>query len=252
MGMCGKGSSRVSSPGMRRRQIPIPGPRVGPVPRVLSSDSISSGYMTGQGAGGDQYLPVDSDTMDTGDYELWERRTNQSSIPGFVTGFQTNQMASEQSETNHQRKEKKMNRQPYSEKSGSDDEEEDKFYESFQTPIARSKHPDLPSATFMNRPVEIKTPDSIMSPYPASDYSDWETETENEKTPTRTEAKSLTLEELQAAAMKLNLCIVTNKDNDTTGIPVVPPRQNKNDLSSPVLGEFKGNLENAPSSPDPS
>merc|ERR1719391_15238 len=100
------GVSRVSSPGIRRRQIP--GPGVGPVPRVLSSDSISSGYMTGQGAGGDQYLPVDSDTMDTGDYELWERRTNQSSIPGF--GFQANQMLSEQSDTNHQRREKKMNR----------------------------------------------------------------------------------------------------------------------------------------------
>ena len=42
---------------------------MGPVPvtRVLSSSSLSSGYMT------DQYLPVDTETLDTGDYELWER-----------------------------------------------------------------------------------------------------------------------------------------------------------------------------------
>ena len=45
-----------------------------PVTRVLSSDSISSGYNT------DQYLPVDSDTMDTGDYELWDRRQQQMII----------------------------------------------------------------------------------------------------------------------------------------------------------------------------
>ena len=40
---------------------------MGPVTRVLSSESISSGYMT------DQYMPVDTETLDTGDYELWER-----------------------------------------------------------------------------------------------------------------------------------------------------------------------------------
>ena len=40
---------------------------MGPVTRVLSSERISSGYMT------DQYLPVDSETLDTGDYELWDR-----------------------------------------------------------------------------------------------------------------------------------------------------------------------------------
>jgi len=234
-----KGVSRVSSPGMRRRQIP----ESGPVPRVLSSDSISSGYMTGQGASGDHYFPVDSDTMDTGDYELWERRSNQSSILGHGPGYQSNQMASEQQEK-YQRREKKMNRQPYKERDGSEDEEDEKFYESYQTPSARSKQQNLPPASFMNRPVEIKTPDSIMSPYPASDYSDWETETENDKTPTRAEAKNLTLEELQAAAMKLNLCIVTNKESANSDLPVVPPRQNKNDLSSPIFTDSKGNDPN--------
>ena len=103
----------------------------------------------------------------------------------------------------------------------------------------------------MNRPVEIKTPDSIMSPYPASDYSDWETETENDKTPTRAEAKNLTLEELQAAAMKLNLCIVTNKESANSDLPVVPPRQNKNDLSSPIFTDSKGSMENEPLTPEP-
>ena len=36
--------------------------------RVLSNESLTSGYNT------DQYNPVDTDTMDTEDYELWERR----------------------------------------------------------------------------------------------------------------------------------------------------------------------------------
>ena len=52
-----------------------------------------------------------------------------------------------------------------------------------------------------------------MSPYPESEYSDWDTSetpvTEAEKTPTRDKEPGLTLEELQAAAMKLNLCLVT-------------------------------------------
>ena len=58
--LCLDSPSSVSSPGPRRRMM-------GPVTRVLSSESISSGYMT------DQYMPVDTETLDTGDYELWER-----------------------------------------------------------------------------------------------------------------------------------------------------------------------------------
>ena len=56
---------RVTSFGDRR-----PGPGLGLMGagRVLSSESLSSGYGT------DQYLPVDSETLDTEDYELWERR----------------------------------------------------------------------------------------------------------------------------------------------------------------------------------
>ena len=54
------GDQEVTSFGDRR-----PGPGLG---RVLSSESLSSGYST------DQYLPVDSETLDTEDYELWERR----------------------------------------------------------------------------------------------------------------------------------------------------------------------------------
>ena len=46
----------------------------GPVTRVLSSESLSSGYMT------DQYLPVDTETLDTGDYELWERVQQQEKM----------------------------------------------------------------------------------------------------------------------------------------------------------------------------
>ncbi len=35
---------------------------------VLSTESLSSGY------GSDSFLPVNTETMDTEDYELWERR----------------------------------------------------------------------------------------------------------------------------------------------------------------------------------
>jgi hypothetical protein len=35
---------------------------------VLSTESLSSGY------GSDSFLPVSTETMDTEDYELWERR----------------------------------------------------------------------------------------------------------------------------------------------------------------------------------
>ncbi len=36
---------------------------------VRSTESLSSGYCS------DSFLPVATDTMDTEDYELWERRT---------------------------------------------------------------------------------------------------------------------------------------------------------------------------------
>ena len=81
---------------------------------ILFQYSLAKIFAAGQGASGDQYFPVDSDTMDTGDYELWERRSNQSSILGHGPGYQSNQMASEQQEK-YQRREKKMNRQPYKE-----------------------------------------------------------------------------------------------------------------------------------------
>ena len=69
----------------------------------------------------------------------------------------------------------------------------------------------------------------VTSPYPASEYSDWESEntSEGDKTPTRAkESRSLTVEELQEAARKLNLCVVTPDTPDTPDTPpVVPPRQ---------------------------
>ena len=43
--------------------------------RVLSSESLSSGYST------DQYLPVDTEILDTEDYELWERRYHSPQPP---------------------------------------------------------------------------------------------------------------------------------------------------------------------------
>ena len=63
---------------MRRREIlssktypdreRIRGEKIFQPGHVLSTESISSGYNT------DQFAPVDTDTMDTQDYELWERR----------------------------------------------------------------------------------------------------------------------------------------------------------------------------------
>ena len=57
------GQEGVMSYGDRR-----PPPGLLAAGRVMSNESLSSGYST------DQYLPVDSETLDTGDYELWERR----------------------------------------------------------------------------------------------------------------------------------------------------------------------------------
>ena len=69
--------SSVSSPGPRRRLVAGP--------RAVSPDSVSSGYSTASTAASHpssypsypshpSYLPVDSELLDTGDYELWDRR----------------------------------------------------------------------------------------------------------------------------------------------------------------------------------
>ena len=64
----------MSSPGPRRRLLAGP--------RAVSPDSVSSGYSTASTAASypstaashPSYLPVDSELLDTGDYELWDRR----------------------------------------------------------------------------------------------------------------------------------------------------------------------------------
>ena len=76
--------SSMSSPGPRRRLVAGP--------RAVSPDSVSSGYSTASTAASypssypstaasylshpnyPSYLPVDSELLDTGDYELWDRR----------------------------------------------------------------------------------------------------------------------------------------------------------------------------------
>ena len=74
--------SSMSSPGPRRRLVAGP--------RAVSPDSVSSGYSTASTAASypstaasypshpsypnyPSYLPVDSELLDTGDYELWDR-----------------------------------------------------------------------------------------------------------------------------------------------------------------------------------
>merc|ERR1719233_2780610 len=69
--------SPLSTPSMRRREIlrsqtspdreRTRGDKIFQPAHVLSNESISSGYNT------DQFAPVHTDTMDTQDYELWER-----------------------------------------------------------------------------------------------------------------------------------------------------------------------------------
>ena len=91
-----------------------------------------------------------------------------------------------------------------------DEDDGETFYESYQTPHPRpAPRPPLPPS--------VKSPASAVSPsYPASEYSDWDTETtgseaDADKTPThRHKEASLTLEELQEAAKRLNLSLVTS------------------------------------------
>ena len=71
----------------------------------------------------------------------------------------------------------------------------------------------------------METPESpsVTSPYPTSEYSDWESEG-GEKTPTRAkDSSSLTVQELQAAALKLNLCLVTPQPQSPPMSPTLPP-----------------------------
>ena len=68
----------MSTPSLRRREIitnrnidesgQMQDSRVFNPYRIISNESLSSGYNT------DQFNPVSTDTMDTEDYELWERR----------------------------------------------------------------------------------------------------------------------------------------------------------------------------------
>ena len=142
-----------------------------------------------------------------------------------------------------------------------DEDDGETFYESYQTPHPRpAPRPTLPPS--------VKSPASAVSPsYPASEYSDWDTETtgseaEADKTPThRHKEASLTLEELQEAAKRLNLSLVTSPahipapDPAPASIPdlqpapapapapTAPPRQ-KSDLCAEDL---KGNVADDPS-----
>ena len=112
-------------------------------------------------------------------------------------------------------------------RSGSDDEDET-FYESYQTPTHRP-------TTRKIHPHQIKTPDSLMSPYPESEYS--RSSSPSSETPTRTKDPGFTLDELQEAAKKLNLCLVNQEPevNEVSSPPVVPPRQ-KTEISEAPKG----------------
>eukprot|EP00092_Neocalanus_flemingeri_P051267 GFUD01059574.1.p1 GENE.GFUD01059574.1~~GFUD01059574.1.p1 ORF type:complete len:332 (+),score=121.93 GFUD01059574.1:177-1172(+) len=100
--------------------------------RVLSKESLSSGYNT------DQFHPVDTDTMDTEDYELWERQ---------VTVAQP-------------RSRKVIRTRAQVLQSSVSDDEDDTFYESLQTPFGQP----LPHSHSYPRQLHVQSPDSSCYP----------------------------------------------------------------------------------------
>jgi len=193
--------------------------------RILSNESLSSGYNT------DLYHPVETETMDTEDYELWERRR-----PVLIS------QASRKSPDVPRSKKVIRSRAQVLQSSVSDDED-DTFYESLQTPFGQP----LPTSQGYQRQMHIQSPDT--SCYPSDrdstvgDYSDYDWDDvksdivedvevyednlkyardghilhrafDGDKTPTKENEASLTMEELQMAARKLNLCLVTPTHDD--------------------------------------
>jgi len=228
--------SPLSTPSMRRREIlpsktypdreRIRGEKIFQPGHVLSTESISSGYNT------DQFAPVDTDTMDTQDYELWERRRP-------VTDYHSHEdNPSHEDSPGIGRNRKIMRSRAQVKKSSFSDDEEETFYESFQTPFGKP----LPK---LSQEFQIQSPDS--SCYPSdresiiSDFTDDDDDDSNDdtvysdildnlvvvdnpktviepfkaihddrdKTPTREKEEALSLQELQIAAKKLNLCLVS-------------------------------------------
>ena len=242
----------------------------------------------------DQYLPVDTETLDTGDYELWER-IQQQEKKHFLQEQQKlflqekqQQFQQQQKSPPHphpaQRQRREMARaaehvvrdQNYDslhaacivQRSGSDDEG-DTFYESHQSHQAPLRSHSRPG---VRRLLPAPGPaDQVMSPYPASEYSDWESEAERDTVTWDSEAEreavtpttqktgaSLTMEELEAAATKLNMSLVSvpvtpaqdvttpphianDKQNSFRPVefPLVPPRQ-KTELGS---DDARGNVD---------
>jgi len=106
---------------------------------VLSTESISSGYNT------DQFAPVHTDTMDTQDYELWERKRPVTDDSGHEVSPRV------------VRSRKTMRNRAQNQKSSFSDDEEDTFYESFQTPFGK---PFLK----VSQNIQIQSPDSSCYP----------------------------------------------------------------------------------------
>jgi len=252
-------SSALSTPSMRRREI-LPSQtypdrertrweKIFQPAHVLSTESISSGYNT------DQFAPVHTDTMDTQDYELWERKRPVTDDPGHEVSPRV------------VRNRKTMRSRAQNQKSSFSDDEEDTFYESFQTPFGK---PFLK----VSQNIQIQSPDSscypsdresIVSDFTDNDESDDDTVfgdildnvkvvdnpktliepvSDRDKTPTREKEEALSLQELQIAAKKLNLCLVTpaqtNMDighslNDEKG-PTAPKRRQANEQGTDAAG----------------
>eukprot|EP00092_Neocalanus_flemingeri_P040063 GFUD01043636.1.p1 GENE.GFUD01043636.1~~GFUD01043636.1.p1 ORF type:complete len:564 (+),score=181.50 GFUD01043636.1:27-1718(+) len=247
--------SPYSTPGLRRKYIRSQenihqaeqnrGQGILHPSRILSTESLSSGYNT------DQFHPVNTDTMDTEDYELWERRRP-------VTEAQSNKNSS-----GVPRSRKVIRTRAQVLQRSVSDDEDDTFYESLQTPFGQT----LPHSHSYHRQLHVQSPDS--SCYPSDrestvgDYSDCDLDDmksdivensevckdplnygrpghiphqadDGDMTPIEREA-SLTVEELQIAARKLNLCLVTPAHDDQNA-PTPPRRTQRADQNRELAG----------------
>jgi len=282
--------SPSATPSMRRRQLE---PRVKPFSpsRILSNESISSGYIS------DAFSPVETDTLDTGDYEIWDRRWGPGGIRGFKEEKDNLSLKADQKRDSLERKEMRIegsipqkpprvskyeeyedlskksiqrtggNEEPKKEepqnwetlkvqqshkrelsrskrigrsraqilRSNESDDEEDTFYESLQTPFGQP----LPAPNKF----EVQSPESSCYPsdrestigeYSDEDFDEVKSDIldniyvqktpqseamKGDTTPTILHApNNMTVEELKLVAKRLNLSLVSSKEEHGVGV----------------------------------
>jgi len=151
---------------------------------MLSNESISSGYNT-------DFYPIAGETMDTEDYELWERRSQVHArqtiqeTKGQVKGSLNRKPETDDKDRQKATKSRVITRSRAKLlKSSLSDDEDDKFYESSQTPFGKAKSPDSQfSSCSVGQPFSgrvLMSPDS--SCYPSDMESVRETDDSGSET----------------------------------------------------------------------